>query len=161
MQKKQLDEWMKSLGFYVVHYIGYCLDEEKRYIKRGEKMCEVYPLVENGICEDVIWEWAKTQPIFNNYYLTNKRCGCMYCPMASKMNMAYLLKYYPDNFDYMLEKMRETEKIREAKLGRPFSVTSGNPKYNADYLDNIIRTKWLQKLNEAEEKETEIKMTIE
>lgn len=113
-------------------------------------MTEIYPLVEFGINEDEIWEWAKTQPIFNDYYKTNKRCGCMYCPMASKMQMAYLLKYYPENFAYMIEKMRETEKIREQELGRPFSVISSNPKYNADYLDNIIRTKWLPILNEKE-----------
>lgn len=85
----------------------------------------------------------------------------MYCPMTNYIGFAYLLKYYPDKFDYMIEKMRETEKIRYEFYGKPFSCVSGNPKYNADYLDNIIRTKWLQKLNEAEEKETEIKMTIE
>ena len=50
----------------------------------------------------------------------------------------------------MIEKMRETEMIRSKELGRPFSVTSSNPKYNADYLDNIIRTKWLKILNDME-----------
>ena len=99
---------------------------------------------------DVILEWAKTQPIFNNYYKTNKRCGCMYCPMSSYLNFAYLYKYYPENFRYMLEKMRETEELREKELGRPFSVISSNPKYNADYLEHIVKTKWLKKLNEME-----------
>ena len=33
--KKQLEEWMKTLGFYVVIYIGYCADEESRFLKRG------------------------------------------------------------------------------------------------------------------------------
>ena len=51
----------------------------------------------------------------------------------------------------MIEKMRETEKIREKELGRSFSVISSNPKYNADYLENIIKTKWLKILNEKEE----------
>lgn len=32
--KRQLENWMKSLGFYVVHYIGYCADEEKRFLKK-------------------------------------------------------------------------------------------------------------------------------
>lgn len=50
----------------------------------------------------------------------------------------------------MIERMRETERIRETELGRPFSVISSNSKYNADYLDNIIRTKWLKVLNEKE-----------
>ena len=113
-------------------------------------MREIYPLVENNINESEILEWAKEQPVYNNYYKTNKRCGCMFCPMASKMNMAYLLKYYPENFEFMIERMRETEKIRERELGRPFSVISSNPKYNADYLDYIIRTKWLKILNEKE-----------
>lgn len=143
---------MGSIGFYVVHYIGYCADEERRFNKRltAQKM-ERYPLAENGITEDVIWEWAKTQPIFNHYYETNKRCGCMYCPMSSYLNFAYLYKYYPEHFSYMIGKMQETEAIIEAKLGRPFSVISSNPKYNADYLENIIKTKWLKKLEEKEQ----------
>lgn len=66
------------------------------------------------------------------------------------LNYAYLYKYYPDNFAYMIDKMRETEKLRETELGRPFSVISSNPKYNADYLENIVKTKWLKKLNEKE-----------
>lgn len=149
--KRQLSEWLNSLGYYVVHYIGYCADEERRFNKRlNAQKVERYPLAENGITEDEIWEWAKTQPIFNHFYETNKRCGCMYCPMASKMQMAYLLKYYPENFEFMIERMRETEKIRERELGRPFSVISSNPKYNADYLDYIIRTKWLRILSEKE-----------
>lgn len=150
--KKQLQDYMKLLGFYTVFYIGYCTDEEKRFLKRTITVKrEIYPLVDNGINEDKIWEWAKDQPVYNNYYKTNKRCGCMYCPMASYINFAYLLKYYPENFEFMIERMRETEKIREQELGRPFSVISSNPKYNADYLDNIIRTKWLNILNEKEQ----------
>ena len=149
--KRQLTEWMRSLGYYVIHYIGYCADEEHRFNKRlSAQNIERYPLAENGITEDVIWEWAKSQPIFNHYYETNKRCGCMYCPMASYLTYAYLYKYYPNNFQFMIEKMRETERIRENEIGKPFSVISSNPKYNADYLEKIIKTKWLQKLNEKE-----------
>lgn len=149
--KRQLSEWMKSLGYYVVSYIGYCADEQHRFNKRlNAQNVERYPLVENGITEDGILEWAKTQPIFNHFYETNKRCGCMYCPMSSYLNYAYLYKYYPDNFKYMIDKMKETEQIREEELGRPFSVISSNPKYNAEYLDKIIKTKWLKILNEKE-----------
>lgn len=111
--KKQLQDFMKSLGYFTVYYIGYCADEQKRYEHRGDKVKEVYPLVDFGINEDEIWEWAKQHPVFNNYYKTNKRCGCMYCPMASRISQAYLLKYYPDNFNFMIERMRETEQIRE------------------------------------------------
>lgn len=152
--EQKLREWMLSLGYYTVQYIGYCADEQKRFLKRTSTVKrEVYPLAENGINESIIWEWAKTQPIFNNYYKTNKRCGCMYCPMSSYITFAYLLKYYPDNFNFMIERMRETEKIREAELGRPFSVISSNPKYNADYLDRIIRTKWIGILERQENNE--------
>ena len=111
---------------------------------------EVYPLAEQGIKEAEILEWARKQPLFNHYYETNTRCGCMYCPLSSYIDYAYLLKYYPDNFEYMIERMRETERIRQAELGRPFSVISSNPKYNSDYLNNIIRTKWLGILNKRE-----------
>ena len=156
--RKQLEEWMKSLGCYVVMYIGYCADEEKRFLKRLDvKKTEIYPLAENGIQEVTIWEWAKTQPIFNHYYETQKRCGCMYCPMSAYINFAYLYKYYPNNFKYMIEKMRETEKIREKELGRPFSAISSNPRYNSDYLENIIKTKWLKILNERESSQEVVK----
>ena len=148
---RQLETFLKQKGFYVVRYIGYCLDEEKRFAKRVDlQKVERYPLVEEKIYESQIWQWAKEQPIFNNFYLTNKRCGCMYCPMSSKLNYAYLYKYYPKQFDYMIEKMEETEKIRETELGKPFSVTSSNPKYNAKYLKNIIKTKWIHILNKKE-----------
>lgn len=76
----------------------------------------------------------------------------MYCPFASRINYAYLYKYYPDHFQYMIEKMRETEMIREKELDRKFSVISSNPKYNVDYLEKIIKTKWIKKLNEMEGK---------
>lgn len=149
--KRQISDWLNSKGYYLVSYIGYCADEETRFIKRlNDKKTEIYPLVEHGITENEIWEWAKAQPIYNNYYKSNKRCGCMYCPMASRIGQAYLFKYYPDNFKYMLDKMRETEKIVERKTGRPFSCISSEPRYNADYLENIITTKWITKLNEIE-----------
>lgn len=151
--KKQLEEWMKSLGYYVVHYIGYCADEENRFLKRkSDREIKIYPLAQNGIKEDTIWEWAKTQSIFNHYYETQRRCGCMYCPIASLLNFAYLYKYYPQNFTYMIAKMKETEQIRYKELGRPFSCTSSNPKYNTDYLVHIVKTKWLPILEKKEEK---------
>ena len=113
-------------------------------------MVEIYPLVENGFNESEILEWAKTQPIFNRYYLTNRRCGCMYCPLSSMIAWAYLCKYYPENWKYAIDKMRETEDIRSLELGRPFSVVSSNPVYNADYLARIIPSKWIPRLNALE-----------
>lgn len=149
--KRQLIHWLQTNNCDCIMYIGYCADETRRFAKRGEKFKEIYPLVEFGVTEGEIWEWAKMQSIYNNYYKVNKRCGCMYCPMSSYIQFAYLLKYYPKNFEYMISKMRETEQLRESDLGRPFSVISSNPKYNADYLDNIIRTKWLLILNKREQ----------
>lgn len=147
------DDFKESLANCLVDTLDDwdCTDEDNRFLKRMTACKrEVYPLAENNIQEKDILEWAKQQPLFNNFYKTNARCGCMYCPMASYINFAYLLKYYPENFDFMIARMRETEKLREAELGRPFSVISSKPKYNADYLDHIIRTKWLKILNEKE-----------
>lgn len=138
--KRQLDEWLKSLGYYTVQYIGYCADEVKRFSKRKGKR-ERYPLVEFGINESEILAWAKKHPIYNNYYKTNKRCGCMYCPLASSIGKAYLYKYYPENFKYMIDKARETEKEiaeRVANLYRAFRETLNTTQ--------IIKRKW-QKQN--------------
>lgn len=148
---KQLNEWMRGIGYYVVSYIGYCYDEMRRYSRRSGKVNEIYPLVENGIIEDNILQWAKTQPIFNHFYESNKRCGCMYCPMSQYISFAYLAKYYPSNFAYMIEKMRETEEMRTQELGKPFSCISSNPKYNCQYLEKIIKTKWIDKLEQLEQ----------
>lgn len=151
---KQLKDFLYCQGCYCINYIGYCLDETGRYEKRGDKVKEIYPLVLEGIEERDVLEWAKTVPLFNHYYETQTRCGCMYCPLASNLNMAYMLKYYPREYEQLIEMIRHTEKIREQELGRPFAVRQSNPKYNADYTDNIVRTKWLKIL---EEKEKEIK----
>ena len=148
---KTLEEFLRGKGFYLVCYIGYCADEESRFAKRVDlQKVERYPLVEENIEESTILQWAKTQPVFNHYYETQKRCGCAFCPMSSKLNYAYLCKYYPDMFDFMIKKMRETELIREQELNRPVSVTSSNSKYNADYLERIIKTKYILKLEELE-----------
>ena len=145
---KQLKEFMIKQGSYVVSYIGYCVDEVNRYEKRKEN--EIYPLVDFNISEDKILEWAKTVPLFNNYYKSNRRCGCMFCPMSSRINLAYLLKYYPEKYDELMKLSKDTEKTREKELGRCFSVRSSNPKYNTDYIDNNVRFKWLPKLEDIE-----------
>lgn len=149
--KRQLERFVKNKGFYAVWYIGYCADEDKRFEKRNLlKGVERYPLAEEGIKEEYIWEWAKKEPIFNHYYETQKRCGCMYCPMSSYKNLAYLYKYYPDRFDFMIEKIKETEKYRSEYLNRKFTVRGG--KYDADYIKNIVKDKYLPILNEEENK---------
>ena len=146
---KQLKEFLLSKGCYTVCYIGYCADEMSRVTAELQKKSKnIYPLVENGIMENMILEWAKTQPIFNDYYKYNERCGCMWCPMASMVNHAYLLMYYPDEYEKMIEMAKDTEAMRERELGRPFSVWASDPKYNTEYRDKRIREKYLPKLIE-------------
>lgn len=140
--KKQLQDFLKEQGEQLVSYIGYCVDEESRYGKRGKN--EVYPLVDYGINESEILSWARTQPIFNDYYKYNNRCGCMMCPLQSRINMAYMLKYYPKQYNKMLALVRDTEQKYNT------TIFDGKPKYNVDYIDKIVREKWLSKLEERE-----------
>ena len=148
----QHEAYMKSIGYEVHSYIGFCADELNR-IDRRKSDKEHYPLYDFGILEGDILKWARNVPEFNNFYKSHIRCGCIYCPMLSMMDAADLYKYYPDNFNYMLSKMRQTEIVREMELGRPFSCYSSNPKYNANYLEHIVTTKWIYKLNAIEEME--------
>lgn len=46
--KWQLNKFMNDVGCYVVYYIGYCADEERRINKRpSANLVERYPLAEN------------------------------------------------------------------------------------------------------------------
>jgi len=147
---RQLTEFLKQHSCKPICYIGYCYDEVSRYQNRGLKRNEIYPLVEAKIEENTILEWAKAQPIFNNYYKFNRRCGCMLCPMQSMLNSAYLLKYYPKQYEEMITMTKETEQLRERELGRPFSVWGSNPKYNTEYRDKRVREVYLPKIEEME-----------
>lgn len=146
--KRQLVEMLKQQNCKPISYIGYCVDEVSRYKKRGIGIDEIYPLVENGIEEDEVLEWAKNQPIFLEYYKYNRRCGCMLCPMQSMIETAYILKYYPKQYEKMMKLAKETEVKRERELGRPFSVWSSEPKYNSEYRDKRVREVYLSKLYE-------------
>lgn len=150
--RRQLDEFMNSQGCYVVSYIGYCADEEKRYTHRDtQKRKEVYPLVDFGIIEDRIWEWAKIQPIFNDYYKVNKRCGCMFCPMIDRLQLAYLLTHYPDKYREFIQMCKDTEKALEKKTGKKHSIFQGNSKYDSEYVDRNVRSKWIPIFNKMME----------
>ena len=146
---KQLDDFMKSKGYRVITYIGYCLDEVTRYEKR-KSPTDIYPLVLEKINENDVLEWAKNVPLFNRYYVTQKRCGCMYCPMQSYICLAYILKYYPNVYFDIIEKARKTERMLFQKKGKKISIWQGNSLYNTEYVDHIVRTKWLKKLEEKE-----------
>ena len=101
-----------------------------------------------GITEDEILEWAKQQPISNDYYKYNRRCGCMYCPMMSLENTAYLFHYYPEEYKKLFQLARQTEIMREEILGKPFSVWQSNAKYNTEYRDKVVREKYVPELIE-------------
>lgn len=137
---RQLKDYLKQYGHYLVNYIGYCADETKRFEKR-DHTTEIYPLVKYGINENVILEWARTQSIFNDYYIYNDRCGCMYCPMSTHKNLLYLKKYYPEHFEKFMSMAHETEVRREKELGHSFSVWQSNPKYNTEYLIKRLEEK--------------------
>lgn len=143
--QKQLDQHLKSLGYYAVHYVGYCADEMKRF-KPSQGVTQVYPLADFGIQESEILEWAKTVPVFNDYYRYNRRCGCMGCPMSSRLELAYLLRYYPVEYERIMEMAKKTERERG------FHIFHGQ--YSAEYVDNNVRTKWTKKLEELDDQRT-------
>lgn len=130
--KVQFDEFKKEQGYNTIYYIGYCVDEFKRYDKRKD-LHERYPLVEENIEESVILQWAKDVPIFNDYYKYNDRCGCMFCPLQSMKNTLYLRRFYPDEYFKMMAMCIDTELYRSKELGKPFSVWQSNSKYDTKY----------------------------
>ena len=144
--KRQLESFLKSQGCFLVNYIGLCADEQMRFRYKETKdgiPLVIYPLVEFNIEENTILKWAKNQPIFNDYYKYNKRCGCMCCPLSSLENLAYTKKYYPNEYNYFMSLALKHEKEMAKRYERDkFSVWSSNPKYDTEYrmkrVDEII-----------------------
>lgn len=144
---RQLESLLNSKGLYCVHYIGFCADEVKRFKKqKKDHITEIYPLAEFNIKESYILEWARSVDLFNNYYKFLDRCGCMFCPMLSRKELAYILLYYPDKYELLIKYMSDTEKVVSLKTGKPFAIMNGNSKYNAQYIDNIVRSKYYNSL---------------
>lgn len=143
---RQLQTFLKSQGLRLISYIGYCYNEKDRATKYAESNEGRFPLIDCKIDESVILEWAKQLPIYNDYYKYNNRCGCMYCPLSSRMNLAYLLKYYPDVYKDFMDKAKKTEREVSLRIGHQHTVFTGNPKYTAEYVDNNVRAVWLPKL---------------
>lgn len=136
--KKQLDMIERGRGRYTVYYIGFCADETKRFKPKDiDKGIVRYPLVEKGIDESYILRWAAQLPIYNDYYKYNKRCGCMMCPMASRINVAYTKLYYPAEYEKYMAYIKDSEK----RFGYKYLV-----QYDSDYLDYITDTKWIPRL---------------
>lgn len=143
--KRKLEKFLKSRGERLISYIGFCADEVNRFKNDGN----IYPLAEENIVESTILEWAKNEPIFNDYYKYNKRCDCMYCPMACMQNLAYLYRYYPEHYNYFMEECHKTEKVRSDALGHPFSVFQSNPKYDSYYYDKRVKEHFIKFIPEV------------
>lgn len=152
--KKQLNEWILQQNCRPLAYIGFCADETKRFkyeLGEWENQECCYPLAEEGIAEDVILEWAKTQPIFQGWYKHFKRQGCMICPQLSRKEMAYLSLHYPDVWEKWIEMIRKYEERFNTNLfGEPI-----------DRLARRIETKWVEiLLNEDNFHQTSIEEFI-
>lgn len=141
---RQLKNYLKTRGDELISYVGYCADEVKRF--RDDK--NIYPLAEECIEEKTILDWAKKEPIFNHYYKFNERCGCMYCPMSSMQNLAYLYVFYNKEYQFFITECVKTEQKRAEELGRPFSVWQSNPKYDTLYYHKRVLEKWVPELKQ-------------
>ena len=53
-------------------------------------------------------------------------------------------KYQIEQINFIIDE----NKLREKKYGRPYSCISPNPEYNSEYLERIIKTKWVKILEE-------------
>lgn len=109
---RQVEQWIKEQNCRPLAYIGFCADEQKRFKYdvgdwKNQDVC--YPLAEEGITEDIILEWAKKTPIFNGWYRLFKRQGCMICPMIGRLELAYMLKYYPQHYERYINYIKDWE----------------------------------------------------
>ena len=66
----------------------------------------------------------------------------MCCPLASIDNLVYTKKYYPKEYERLMNLALETEKQFYKETGKMVSRWSSNPKYNTEYrmkrVDDII-----------------------
>lgn len=143
--KAQLLDWIKSCNCRPVDYIGLCADEKARFKYEVGNITEgqdtIYPLAEEGITEDVILEWARNQPIFEDYYKINRRMGCMFCPMISYKEMAYQMYKYP------AESEKYWQMIFKEWDEKGYNCLRGD-NYTPDYIYNRVVTYWLPKVIE-------------
>lgn len=139
----QIHEWVRSQGCRPVEYIGLCADEKKRFkyeIGNWKEQIICYPLAEEGIEESTILEWARNNPIFENWYKYMTRQGCKFCPMIQLKELAYMYKYDRKSFEQYGAYVRKYEK----DLSRPFFHEYW------DVIENRVKTKWLPILENEE-----------
>lgn len=106
---KKLQDYCNNMKYELFQYIGFCADEIRRFKKDNHY---IYPLAIENINESYILDWAKTEPIFNGYYIYNKRCGCMGCPLASLNEWRWLRSNYPKEYNYYLAKLKKCKYSR-------------------------------------------------
>lgn len=148
--EKQVKKWIKNMNCRPVAYIGFCADETKRFkyqIGEWENQDVCYPLAEEGILESEILEWAKGVSIFDGWYNHFARQGCMMCPMATRKQLAYMYLKYNDSYNQYMNYARAYEQKYNSKY---FG------KYDCDYVDNVVKNKWVDKLTEEMEANNDI-----
>lgn len=142
--QKEFERYLRKFNERPIFYIGFCADEKRRF-KPDEN---IYPLAENDIAEDTILKWARDVPIFNGFYRLFKRCGCMKCPMQTYKETAYIYIKYPELYNEMIEQARKTEQDYFLRTGKKISCWDGHAKYDSDYRDYIVKTKWAPRVLE-------------
>lgn len=136
--ERQIRKWIKEQNCRPIAYIGFCADETRRFkyeIGEWKDQDICYPLAEEGINESEVLIWARTVPLFNDWYKYFKRQGCMMCPMLSRLELAYLCVYYPGKYVEYIGYVKEYED----KFGKQWKTGLW-----ADDLDKLIRNKWVR-----------------
>lgn len=129
-------KWIENMNCRPIAYIGFCADETRRFKYqlgnwKNESIC--YPLAEEGIKESEVLEWAKKVPVFENWYKYFDRQGCMFCPMLTRKEMAYMCKYEHDSFEKYFRYIKEYEtKFNTTLWERP-----------CEQIKKTIEVKWL------------------
>lgn len=111
--EKQMIKWIESQNCRPIAYIGFCADEQRRFkyeLGNWKREAVCYPLAEEGIEENTILEWARTVPLFQDYYKYFNRQGCKMCPMLSRKELAYMCKYEHDDFEKYFNYVKAYEK---------------------------------------------------
>lgn len=142
---KQFNDWQKTLGRKVIHYIGFCADETRRF-KDDDN---IYPLAILNIKEDEILKEARKLTIFDDYYKICDRQGCMMCPAISRKEMAYLKIKHPEVYERFIAGIREWETT--------YNKTYFNSTQNLDNVLNLINNKWVPKVLAELNEESEVK----
>lgn len=139
--KRQLNAWLKEQSCRPVAYIGFCADEQSRFkysLGEWENQDVCYPLAEEGITEDVILRWARKQPIFEGYYDSLDRMGCMRCPFLTMKELAYLKQTDEEEYEKLFAYARESEKMLASKGVKYLFHKTG-----ADIIKARVEKKWM------------------